>query len=249
MSQPIKTCIDRYLPEEDILKASELAIQENPANEAQGQEGLSDQELALVTGKKWENGKILKVAFLDGDPDVQAKIQPLAHLWSEYANITFDFGNHAEPHIRISFAQVGSWSHLGTDALLIPDDQATMNYGWLRPDSADEEYDRVVVHEFGHALACIHEHQNPATDIPWDEEKVYAYYTGPPNNWPKSQVFQNLLQKYNGTITQFSAFDKASIMLYPIPNEHTIGDYEVGWNRVLSELDKSMIAKMYPRTR
>ena len=36
-------------------------------------------------------------------------------------------------------------------------------------------------------------------------------------------------------------------MLYPVPNEFTIGDYEVGWNRVLSEDDKEFIGRMYPK--
>jgi hypothetical protein len=123
-----------------------------------------------------------------------------------------------------------------------------MNYGWLEPDSSDDEYFRVVLHEFGHALACIHEHQNPAGGIPWDEDRVYAYYGGPPNHWEKARTFQNLLKKYDGELTQFSEFDRDSIMLYPIPNDLTIGDFEVGWNRRLSESDKRMIAEMYPKS-
>lgn len=247
MSEPIRTCIDRHIPEEDIIPAAERAIEENPLNAPEGEEGMGVNELALVTGKMWENGKVLKVAFLDGHPDVRAKVQPIADEWSQHANITFDFGNHAEPDIRISFEQAGSWSFLGTDALQIAADEATMNYGWLRPESADSDYHRVVRHEFGHALACIHEHQNPAGDIPWDMEKLYDFYGGPPNNWPKAQVFQNLIQKYSDTTTQFSEFDPDSIMLYPIPTEHTIGDFEVGLNSKLSATDKDMIGRMYPK--
>lgn len=40
--------------------------------------------------------------------------------------------------------------------------------------------------------------------------------------------------------------DKASIMMYPIPNSITIGDYEVGWNNDLSQRDKKFISKIYP---
>jgi tyrosinase len=36
-------------------------------------------------------------------------------------------------------------------------------------------------------------------------------------------------------------------MLYPIPNELTIGDYEVGFNTTMSDTDKSFIATVYPQ--
>ncbi len=46
--------------------------------------------------------------------------------------------------------------------------------GWLEPDTPNDEYRRVVLHEFGHALGGIHEHQSPASGvIPWDKPKVY----------------------------------------------------------------------------
>jgi hypothetical protein len=107
----------------------------------------------------------------------------------------------------------------------------------------------VVTHEFGHAIGCIHEHQNPANNIPWDKEAVYRYYQGPPNYWTREQVDINLFTRYEADISQFSAFDPQSIMLYPIPNEFTIGDFEVGWNKALSATDKQFIATVYPPNR
>ena len=243
----IKACIDRYLPEELVEKAYRSAIQENPDNEPD-LAGLSDRELALCSGKKWKNGRTLKVRFMDGAPDVQAKVEACSHVWSKYANIKFDFGEREDAEIRISFMEEGSWSYLGTDALPIPRDEPTMNFGWLHSGSPDEEYERVVAHEFGHALGCIHEHQNPTANIPWNEDEVYKYYTGPPNNWPEQQVLNKLLNKYSQTETQFAEFDPESIMLYPIPKEHTTGGYEVGWNHALSEQDKKFIWETYPLT-
>ena len=102
------------------------------------------------------------------------------------------------------------------------------------------------MHEFGHVLSCIHEHQNPAAEIPWDKPVVYRYYGGPPNNWTKHDVDTNLFQTYDKTTTNFSSFDPKSIMLYPIPNAFTVGNFEVGWNSVLSEADKQFIATNYP---
>ena len=248
MTEIIKVCIDRYLPEDLIEKAYHEAILENPKNKPTGPEaeGLSGIELALISGKKWANGRILKVTFMDGVAKVQAKVEKFAHTWSQFANIKFDFVNYHDAQIRISFNLPGSWSYLGTDALWIPKDEPTMNFGWLDERSSDDEYGRVVVHEFGHALGCIHEHQNPDVNIPWNEDAVYEYYAGPPNNWKKQTTYNNILQKYGDAGTEFTEFDLRSIMLYPIPNKHTIGDYEVGWNMVLSETDKEMIQKMYP---
>ncbi len=44
-----------------------------------------------------------------------------------------------------------------------------------------------------------------------------------------------------------TAFDKNSIMCYPVSDALTVGHYEIGWNRELSETDKTFIAKVYPK--
>jgi hypothetical protein len=64
-----------------------------------------------------------------------------------------------------------------------------MNYGWLLANTPDQEYSRVVLHEFGHALGAIHEHQHPAAGIPWDKPKVYEYYAR--QHWSIDQRFLN----------------------------------------------------------
>jgi len=245
-SGPLKSCIDRYPADEDLVRAAELAIAEDVRNAPVVSGELPTEELALVTGKLWASGRRIRVAFLDGHDEVRARVEPIAREWSRYANITFDFGNHADSEIRISFELSGSWSYIGTDALTLGGDHPTMNFGWLTPESSETEYQQVVLHEFGHALACIHEHQNPAGGIPWDVDRVYAHYGGPPNNWPKAQVHRNLLMRYDDASTSNTDFDPDSIMLYPIPSELTIGDFEVGWNTALSDADREMIARMYP---
>jgi len=121
-----------------------------------------------------------------------------------------------------------------------------MNYGWLTPDSADSEVSRVVLHEFGHALGCIHEHQNPAGGIKWNKEVVYAYYAGPPNFWSKEDVDRNLFETYNEDLTVHTYLDAASIMMYPIDRHFTLDGFEVGLNTELSRADKDFIRQVYP---
>lgn len=248
-----KICFDRILDEAQILEAARRAVEENPANIplvpiSSGAAALPEVAfLALETRTLWAPGRTLRVRFLEGDPVVQAKVQQVAKTWEQHANIVFSFGDDSDAEIRVSFkTNSGSWSYLGTDALGIPTNQATMNYGWLTPTTSNDEYNRVVLHEFGHALGCIHEHQHPANGIPWNRPAVYRAYGGPPNFWSREKVDSNIFQKYSADQTQFSEFDRHSIMLYPIPKELTDGVFEVGLNFALSDLDRSFIGAVYP---
>lgn len=249
----IQTCVDRQVPADLRIDAELAAIEERRDNRPFIDtrllpRGADMSRIAALTGKLWKPGRTLRVRFLDGDPAIQQKLQPYAHIWSKHANLTFVFGNDSDAEIRISFKQAGSWSYIGTDALAIPKNQPTMNYGWLRPTTTDDEYSRVVTHEFGHAIGLIHEHQNPVASIPWNKEGVYNYYKGPPNNWTRQQVDTNLFTRYAAEQTQFSQFDKQSIMLYPISKEFvTDPTYEVGWNKFLSTTDQSFVGTLYPQ--
>lgn len=250
----IKACTDAVLPDDARSEATERAVVENPENvpmmradPARAVDVDHPAFIAIIPGKRWKPGRTLKVRFLDGDPVVQRRVEEVAQTWTQHANIAFDFGAHADAEIRISFKPTGSWSYMGTDALGIDKNKATMNYGWLKPSSSQAEYDRVVLHEFGHALGCIHEHNSPVHPIPWDEEAVFKYYMGPPNNWDREKVKFNVLKRYSRSMTQFTEFDPKSIMLYPVPEALTLGDFAIPWrNATLSAMDKAFIAGQYP---
>ena len=245
-------CVDMILPPELQVEAAERAVEENPSNLPifRHRPGMgvapSPLQLALVTGKKWQNGRTLHVRFLGGQPQIQAKVKQFALQWTQHANIKLEFDDSPDAEIRIAFQKDGSWSYIGTDNLVIAKDKATMNFGWFTASTADEEIERTVVHEFGHALGCIHEHQHPDAGIPWDKPAVVRYYQGPPNNWTQAQVETNLFQRYTTTQTQFSKFDVKSIMLYPVDNALTLGNFEIGWNKKLSDTDKEFIGVAYP---
>jgi hypothetical protein len=243
----IRMCIDRRVPRDRVPDAEAAAIEERPDNLRVvpiGRGGPRQARMAIIVATEWKPGTTLHVRYLDGDPLVKQKVEMVAHGWEDVANVRFAFDNRPDAEIRISFLQDGSWSYLGKDALQIPAKEPTMNYGWLTPDTEDDEYSRVVLHEFGHALGAVHEHQSPGVTIPWDNKAVYAYYAL--QGWSKDDTDQNVLIPYSPEGLQFSMFDRKSIMLYAVDNRLTIGDFEVGWNRELSDQDKAFIRSRYP---
>ena len=195
----------------------------------------------------WENGKRLRIRFLDGDSVVQQKIANIAPEWEQFTNLKLDFVRDGAAEIRISFRDVGfSWSTVGTDAVSRPRTLPSMNYGWLKANTPAREYRRVVLHEFGHALGMIHEHQNPEAvgRIPWDKPKVYAYYAR--QGWSQQDVDENIFDVYDRDDTNFTSFDSSSIMQYAVPDDLTVGSFAIGWNTELSELDKDFMRRQYP---
>lgn len=203
---------------------------------------------AGVKAKLWTPGRTLRVHFLDGDPSFHSRVLAIAQEWSRYANIHFTTGSAEEAEVRVTSGQGGgSWSYIGADCLAVPRSEPTMSLGWLTPTTSEAEVRRIVLHEFGHVLGLIHEHQNPNADIPWDADKVYAYYGGPPNNWSRQQVDEVLLKRYDPALMAVpKPFDPQSIMLFPVARQLTVGGYEVGVNGELSELDKQSAAQLYP---
>lgn len=213
--------------------------------------GAGTDRAALVTKNKWSKGATINVAFLDGDPSVQKRIREAVKAWTtpETANLRLVFVNDpAKADIRISFTHSGSWSTIGTSCRSVPKNQPSMNYGWLKPASPDGELRRVVLHEFGHALGLIHEHQNPGTTIPWNKPNVYRDLSGPPNNWDRATIDHNMFEAYSKTETNFTAVDPTSIMMYPIPASWVSDPkFAAGLNADLSATDKSFVKKQYPK--
>lgn len=210
--------------------------------------GMMRPRAAVERMKLWENGRSLRAKFLDGIPAVQEKIAAIAKEWEAIANLKINFVSSGSAEIRISFAEKGfSWSTVGTDALTVAPSKPTMNYGWLEPNTSLREYQRVVRHEFGHALGMIHEHQNPAAlgQIPWDKEKVYAYYAQ--QGWSRADVDFNIFQVYAEDSTNHTVFDPTSIMEYAIPDSLTVGSYSVGWNTAFSPTDIEFMRRQYPK--
>jgi len=158
--------------------------------------GLTSQPLVGATQNMWDVGQTLRGGDDRRNADRRSRVRQFAEAWLAHANIKLDFVNNGQPaHIRVAFDAGGSWSAVGRDSLGVPFNYPTMNFGWFDDNTSDAEFSRVVIHEFGHALGLVHEHQSPVAGIPWDREEVYAHFLAP-DGWDRAMVGFKVFQKY-----------------------------------------------------
>jgi len=214
------------------------------------QAGAGQTKAALKKDSRWDgDGQTIKVAFMSGTEKLQGRVRDTALRWvaKGMANLNLQFINDlAGADVRIGFvAGDGSWSTVGTTCRQVPKNQATMNFGWIDENSSEEDLRSVVLHEFGHAIGLIHEHQNPNPPIQWNRAAVIASLSGPPNNWSVQEIEFNVLASVSPEDVEATARDSKSIMMYPFPANWTLDGFSSGFNSDLSDQDKKFIRKEY----
>lgn len=235
-------CIYKTIPPELNELAYSLAVQENPLNQGI----ISPFSMAVPKVTMWRPGRTLRVKILNGTPRVVAFIKHYASEWSKHGNIKLEFVTWGESEIRVRTDNSGlSWSFVGTECLLVPQKEPTMNIGHLGPSVPESLYRKIILHEFGHALGAIHEHQSPGAGIPWNKPRAYEYFERS-QGWTKELVDINVFNVSNKNTTNFSRFDRHSIMLYSIPWQLTTNRSGYRTNTVLSSMDKFYMSILYP---
>ncbi|MGC4093212.1 MAG: M12 family metallopeptidase [Polyangiaceae bacterium] len=201
---------------------------------------------AVMADARWPKGSLIKVAFTDGDEGLQARVFAAGKEWLTRTGADLLFERIAKPEqadVRISFSLKGSWSVLGRYAA--EQMGVTMNFGWLHPGSSTEELREVVLHEFGHMLGFIHEHQNPDGGLRWNRDAVIASLSQPPNSWSVEEIERNVLNQEDPRDLIGTPFDPQSIMLYPFPAEWNENGIATAANKDLSPNDIALARDIY----
>lgn len=220
------------------------------AMEPEDQRRLVNQKAGILKAARWSDAENISIRFLEGDPNLQARVRDVAREWIKpgLADLRFNFVDEGPTDIRIAFRPgEGSWSYLGSQCRMIPEPEATMNFGWLTVDSPEDELRRVVLHEFGHAIGLIHEHMIPKGGVKWDKAKVRADLSGPPNNWDDATIENNMFKIYAPHEVSATPVDPLSIMMYPIPAAWTTDGFSAGLNVEISVSDRYLVSNIYPQ--
>lgn len=213
--------------------------------------------LNILNGSLWPSGKKLRIKFVNQtDPKLIERIKQTVKIYEDLTSINFWWvGPNDTAEIRIKTGLgLGHSSIIGVHALnddvLRSDCTMTLGAPNVSVKSDQADFDRVVLHEFGHMLGCVHEHTSPLMGtLEWDKKAVEAYYTKSPNNWTLQEIENNIYKRYsNREVTNSGTFDHDSIMLYEFPaTMFKNGQFWTKRNTKLSATDIAFLQKAYPK--
>jgi hypothetical protein len=224
-----------------VSNAAAISREHEPAPRAKRRAATGRAKPRPEYTKLWVPGSVLRVRFLDENPRFERAVRRYLPLWSAYGNVQFEFSPDEDAEVRVAFREgEGNWAFIGTDCMAVPLDQPTVNFSFMEPAEAS------VLHEFGHVLGLLHEHNHPK-GLKWNKQSVYKAMSGPPNHWDKATTDANMFTKWAASSFPVpKPFDPESVMAYAMPKEWTGLDVEFGAKTSLSAADKEFVERLYP---
>jgi hypothetical protein len=101
-----------------------------------------------------------------------------------------------------------------------------------------------ILHEFGHSLGLLHEHQSPNSEIKWNYPCVCLAFKI--QKIPPEQICKNIFDDISANDVYVTEFDPLSIMLYYFEPAFTTDCKGTSQNTRLSKVDVLTLAKYYP---
>jgi hypothetical protein len=217
---------------------------------------LKNSRLVASKSQLWPKGSELNVLFLDGDSEEREFVSETAVFWSRYGNIQFKFFKNKKElggkvaHIRITFKGEKNSSLVGRSSSTSKK-KSSMSLGRLK----DHDYlgRKIVLHEFGHALGLLHEHQHPDRVISLSRVKTLIYCKEILRR-SKDVCMKMIINTYSRGNRILLPFDNKSVMNYRMHNHKSeIEVYNTGSIKnlpsysFLSLHDRIGIFTLYPK--
>jgi hypothetical protein len=243
---------------ENLPKSGEAGKRVQQAMSAFGQEQFSRgtppaRQLEGIVNrlKLWGPKQTVTWGFVMRPPDsrIGAACEQAVEQWQTITGLTFSRQASAtNAQIRVSFQdRVGHYSLIGTDSAVpsfSPNRSRQRESLNIDPGNA-AEYLRVALHEFGHAIGMVHEHQH-SRSIQWDRNKVITHFWLT-QGWDAAKTQFNVIDRVNGPEYELTdRRDPKSIMHYWFPRSlHTSSDVPETPNDRISEDDEAFVRRMY----
>jgi hypothetical protein len=212
----------------------------------------------MIKDKLWKSNTTLNIVFIDGSKEQHQFVKKIAPQWLHNTNLSFNFFDSfinasKQTHIRISF-QLQNGSQLGDHEDYLSQSVTMSLFDLTSNHISDLSKQRIVLHEFGHALGFEHEYRSH--HWPYGAQPIKTIISncipkmikiGYSENTAKQKC--KLLNSPVSISTSYStAYDEMSIMNYPlsfIQKNETAKTIKA--HTTLSYLDKYAMQRWYSK--